>query len=65
MPKMKTKKAAKKRFHVTGTGKIRFQRAGMRHNLQNMSGKEKRHLSKETGLAPEFVPAAERLLGKR
>jgi large subunit ribosomal protein L35 len=65
MPKMKTKKAAKKRFHVTGTGKVKFQRAGMRHNLENMSGKEKRHLSKEAGLASELVPGVKRLLGRR
>ena len=65
MPKMKTKKAAKKRFHVTGSGKVRFQRAGMRHNLENMSGKEQRHLSKEADVAPEFVAGVKRMLGKR
>ena len=65
MPKMKTHRGAAKRFSVTGTGKIRFQRAGMRHNLENMSGKEQRHLSKEVELAPEMVPGVKRLLGKR
>lgn len=65
MPKMKTKKSAAKRFRLTGTGKVRFQRAGMRHNLENMSGKEQRHLSKEAELAPEMVPGVKRLLGKR
>jgi large subunit ribosomal protein L35 len=65
MPKMKTKKAAAKRFRITGTGKVRFQRAGMRHNLENMSGKEQRHLSKEAELAPEMVPGVKRMLGKR
>jgi large subunit ribosomal protein L35 len=64
MPKMKTRRAAKKRFRLTGTGKVRFQRAGVRHNLENMSGKEHRHLSKEAELAPEFVPAVKRMLGK-
>lgn len=33
MPKIKTKSAAKKRFKITGTGKIKFQHAGKRHNL--------------------------------
>ena len=65
MPKMKTKKAAKKRFKLTATGKVRFQRAGVRHNLERMSGKEHRHLSKEAELAPEMVPVVKRLLGKR
>ena len=65
MPKMKTKKAAKKRFRMTGTGKVRFQRSGMRHNLEKMSRKEQRHLSKEAEVAPEFVPGVKRLLGKR
>ena len=63
--KMKTHKGAKKRFKITGTGRIRFQRAGMRHNLENMSGKEQRHLSKEAELAPEMVRGVKRLLGKR
>ena len=65
MPKMKTSSSAKKRFRLTGTGKVRFQRAGMRHNLENMSGKEQRHLSKEAELAPEMVKGVKRMLGKR
>ena len=64
MPKMKTRRAAKKRFRLTGTGKVRFQRAGVRHNLEKMSGKEHRHLVKEAELAPEFVPTVKRMLGK-
>jgi large subunit ribosomal protein L35 len=31
--KLKTKKAAAKRFSFTATGKIKFKRAGKRHNL--------------------------------
>ena len=65
MPKMKSRRSATKRFRLTGTGKVRFQRAGMRHNLENMSGKEQRHLSKETELSPEMVKGVKRLLGKR
>ncbi|MCO5141515.1 MAG: 50S ribosomal protein L35 [Oligoflexia bacterium] len=42
MPKMKTKSAAKKRFKITGTGKIKFQRAGRRHNLGGKSRVGKR-----------------------
>ena len=65
MPKMKSRRAAVKRFRVTGSGKIQFQRAGLRHNLENTSGKEQRHLSKEVDLAPEHVRTVKRLLGKR
>jgi large subunit ribosomal protein L35 len=65
MPKMKSRKSAAKRFRVTGSGKVMFQRAGMRHNQERMSGKEQRHLSKEETLAPEMVPAVKRMLGKR
>lgn len=32
MPKLKTKSSAKKRFKLTGTGKVRFYSAGLRHN---------------------------------
>ena len=33
MPKMKTKSGAKKRFKVTGTGKIKAGQAGKRHGM--------------------------------
>ena len=65
MPKMKSRKSATKRFKVTGTGKVMFQRAGMRHNQERMTGKEQRHLSKEVTLAPKMVPGVKRMLGKR
>jgi large subunit ribosomal protein L35 len=65
MPKMKTKRAAKKRFKVTGTGKVRFQRAGLRHNLERKSGKLQRQLGQEAEVAAELVPTVKRLLGRR
>lgn len=33
MPKMKTKKAAAKRFTITANGKVKYKHAGKRHNL--------------------------------
>ncbi len=42
MPKQKTKSAAKKRFKITGSGNIKFQHAGRRHNLGGKSRKGKR-----------------------
>ena len=44
MPKMKTKSGAKKRFKITGTGKIKFQRANRRHLLSGRKRKAKRQL---------------------
>ncbi len=41
MTKLKTKKAAAKRFKFTGTGKIKFKRAGKRHNLSHKNAKAK------------------------
>ena len=37
MPKNKTHSGMKKRVKVTGTGKLRFEGAGMRHNLEHKS----------------------------
>jgi large subunit ribosomal protein L35 len=42
MPKMKTKSGAKKRFKVTGTGKVLAAYGGKRHNLRKRSQKMKR-----------------------
>ena len=47
MPKAKTNSSAKKRFKVTGTGKITFQKAYKRHILTKKSTKRKRHLGKD------------------
>ena len=47
MPKVKTNSSAKKRFKVTGTGKITHQKAYKRHILTKKSKKRKRSLSKD------------------
>ncbi|MBX2992727.1 MAG: 50S ribosomal protein L35 [Bacteroidetes bacterium] len=44
MPKMKTKSAAKKRFTVTGTGKVKRATAYRSHILTSKSRKRKRKL---------------------
>lgn len=46
MPKMKTKKAVKARFKLTGTGKLLRTRPGKRHILTKKSSKRKRQLRK-------------------
>jgi len=44
MPKMKTKASAKKRFTLTGTGKIKRRHAYKSHILTKKSKKRKRNL---------------------
>ncbi len=44
MPKVKTKSAAKKRFKLTGTGKIKRQHAYHSHILTKKTKKQKRNL---------------------
>ncbi len=45
MPKLKTRKAAAKRFKATGTGKFMRRRAFRNHLLDHKSSKLKRHLA--------------------
>ena len=48
MPKMKTHKGAKKRFSITGTGKVRRMKAFKSHILTKKTSKRKRHLRRPT-----------------
>ena len=48
MPKMKTKRAAAKRFKVTGTGKLKRNKAFTSHILTKKTTKRKRNLRKPT-----------------
>ncbi|GGK99990.1 50S ribosomal protein L35 [Salinibacterium xinjiangense] len=64
MPKQKTHSGAKKRFKLTGTGKVMKQQSGMRHNLEVKSGKRKRSLNQEQVLAPQDAKVIKKLLGK-
>jgi large subunit ribosomal protein L35 len=50
MPKQKTHKGAKKRFRVTGTGKVKHRQCGTSHLATRMSAKRKRHLRGTTVL---------------
>ena len=48
MPKMKTKRAAAKRFKLTGTGEIKRKSAFKNHILTKKETKRKRNLTKKT-----------------
>jgi len=64
MPKQKTHSGAKKRFKVTGSGKVMKQQAGMRHNLEGKRSQVKRRLNQEGVLAPQDAKNIKKLLGK-
>jgi large subunit ribosomal protein L35 len=63
MPKMKTHSGAKKRFKVTGSGKITRECTNLRHLLEVKSSRRKRALAVDTELSPADVGRAKRLLG--
>jgi large subunit ribosomal protein L35 len=62
MPKVKTNSSAKKRFKVTGTGEITFQKAFKRHILTKKSKKRKRSLRKDGVVHPANRDFVMRLL---
>ncbi len=64
MPKNKTHSGAGKRFKVTGSGKILFQRAGKRHLLERKSSRLTRRLTGTEELSPGDAKTARRLLGR-
>jgi large subunit ribosomal protein L35 len=63
MPKMKTHSGAKKRFKVTGSGKVRARHAFSSHILEKKSPKHKRDLAKPLMLSDHDTPRVKRMLG--
>jgi large subunit ribosomal protein L35 len=62
MPKMKTKKAAAKRFSVRASGSIKRGQAFKRHILTKRTTKNKRHLRGAVTLHDADVAAVKRML---
>jgi len=62
MPKMKTKSGAKKRFALTGTGKIKRKHAYKSHILTKKSTKRKRNLTKTGLVAPSDMNSVREML---
>jgi large subunit ribosomal protein L35 len=62
MPKMKTKRAAAKRFKATGTGRLKRNRGWKRHKLEAKSPKRKRRLGKAVLVAKVDEPRLKRLV---
>ena len=65
MPKVKTNSGAKKRFALTGTGKIKRKQAYHSHILTKKTKKQKRNLVHITTLDPANVKSVKELLSLR
>lgn len=64
MPKMKTISAAKKRFELTGTGKIKRKHAYKSHILACKTTKQKRNLTQTGYIANVDAPTVKEMLVK-
>ncbi|MBU0952002.1 MAG: 50S ribosomal protein L35 [Elusimicrobia bacterium] len=65
MNKLKTHSGAKKRFRVTGTGKIKYKQAGQRHLLTGMSSNRGRRLRRTEVLSGPERKIIKLTLGNR
>ena len=65
MPKVKTNSGAKKRFALTGTGKIKRKHAYHSHILTKKTKKQKRNLVKFAVLDSSNVKMVKELLAQR
>lgn len=62
MPKLKSKRGAKKRFELTGTGKIKRRKAYFSHILTKKSSKRKRNLKRWGMVSPADEKRIRRLI---
>lgn len=64
MPKQKTHSGAKKRFHLTATGKVKFARPNKGHFLTTKNKSRKRKLRKGSYIAGKNSDNIKTLLAK-
>ena len=62
MPKLKTKKGAKKRFKLTGKGKVKFKHSFGRHILTSKNSKRKRRISQMKLASGNDIQSIKRML---
>jgi len=62
MPKMKSNRAAMKRFHVTASGKIKREHAFANHILTSKKRGRKRRLRKQGMIEPVDMHRVKRLI---
>jgi len=64
MPKMKTHSGTKKRFKVTGSGKLTHEQTNRRHLMEGKNSKRTRKLMLDQTVADADVRRVKRLLGR-
>jgi large subunit ribosomal protein L35 len=64
VPKQKTKSAARKRFKVTGAGRILRRHAMQSHNLEKKTAKRRRAFARDHSVDDSDVREVKRLLGR-
>jgi len=64
MPKNKTHSGTKKRFRITGSGKVMRQQAGHVHKFHEKTPQKARRLSADVVVSPADTKRVKRLLGK-
>lgn len=64
MPKNKTHSSAKKRFKITGTGRIMREQANRQHMFEKKASTRTRRLAADAELSPADLKYARRLLGR-
>ena len=65
MPKVKTSRGAKKRFKLSGAGKLMRRHAMRSHNLEKKSSKRRRSFRKEQAVSGSDAKAVKKLLRLR
>jgi large subunit ribosomal protein L35 len=64
MPKQKTHSGAKKRFKVTGSGKVTHEQANRRHLMEVKSSRRTRKLMSDEVVSKADIKKVNRLLGR-
>lgn len=64
MPKMKSKRALRKRIKITGSGKIMREQAYRSHLAQNKTTKQKRQSRKSTQMHPSDIKRFKALINQ-
>ncbi len=64
MPKMKTHSGARKRFRLTGSGKVMRRRANRNHLLEHKPSTHTRRLGRDVVLSDADAKRIKKLLGK-
>jgi large subunit ribosomal protein L35 len=64
MPKMKTHSGTKKRFRLSGSGKVMREQANNRHSFEGKSSTRTRRLGMDVTASKADVKRVKKLLGK-